>query len=147
MKHAMFALVACLAVGVVAAAAGPPAVVTDCGAVEAPSKLGVVWTSGDRDVALKMAFMYTSVAQRNGWWDGIRLIIWGPSSKLLSEDEELQGSVAALQELGVEVVACKACADLYGVSEKLEELGIEVRYVGGTLTEQLKAEDWVTTTF
>ena len=28
----------------------------------APSKLGVLWTSGDRDVALRMVFMYTSYA-------------------------------------------------------------------------------------
>ncbi|WP_197092805.1 hypothetical protein [Labilibaculum euxinus] len=53
-------------------------------------KLAVVWTSGDRDVALKMVFMYTYNAKKMGWWDEINLIVWGPSSKLLCEDAELQ---------------------------------------------------------
>ncbi len=47
---------------------------------------------------------------------------------------------------GVEFVACKACADSYGVSEKLEALGIEVKYMGMPLTDMLKG-DWVTVTF
>ncbi len=111
-----------------------------------PSRLGVVWTSGDRDVALRMVFMYTFHAKEQGWFDEIRLIVWGPSSKLLSEDEELQAEVKKMQEAGVEFVACKACADSYGVSEKLESLGIEVKYMGVPLTEMLKG-DWVTVTF
>ncbi len=91
-----------------------------------PSRLGVLWTSGDRDVALKMVFM--------------------PSSKLLSVDEELQAGIAEMGEAGVELVACKACADSYGVSGKLEELGIEVKYMGVPLTEMLKG-DWIVVTF
>ena len=34
-----------------------------------PSKLSVLCTSGDRDVALKMVFMYANNAKINGWWD------------------------------------------------------------------------------
>ncbi len=72
--------------------------------------------------------------------------MWGPSSKLLSVDEELQAAVAEMEEAGVELVACKACADSYGVSGKLEELGVEVKYMGAPLTEMLKG-DWVVVTF
>ncbi len=72
--------------------------------------------------------------------------MWGPSSKLLSVDEEIQAAVAEMGEAGVELVACKACADSYGVSEKLEELGVEVKYMGVPLTEMLKG-DWVVVTF
>lgn len=111
-----------------------------------PSKLLVVWTSGDRDVALKMVYMYTFNAKKNGWWDEIRFLVWGPSSKLLSEDAELQEYIKKMKEEGVELLACKACADSYGVSEKLEEMGIEVKYTGAPLTEMLKS-DWVTVTF
>ena len=50
-------------------------------------KLVVVCTSGDRDVALKMVFMYTFNAKKYEWWKEITLLIWGPSSKLLSEDK------------------------------------------------------------
>lgn len=111
-----------------------------------PSKLAVLWTSGDRDVALKMVFMYTLNAKRRTWFDEVQLIVWGPSSKLLSVDEELQAAVAEMSEAGVELVACKACSDSYGVSEKLEELGVEVKYMGVPLTEMLKG-DWVVVTF
>ncbi len=113
---------------------------------DAPSRLAVLWTSGDREVALKVAFMYTLNAKSRGWFDEVTLIVWGPSSRLLSEDPELQAEVQAMAEAGVEVVACKACADSYGVSEALESLGMEVRYMGGPLTEMLQG-DWEVITF
>jgi hypothetical protein len=110
------------------------------------SKLGVVWTSGDRDVALKMVFMYTLNAKSRSWFDEVRLVVWGPSAKLLSGDAELQREVAKMKEAGVELVACKACADSYGVSDKLEQLGVEVKYMGVPLSDMLK-QDWKVVTF
>ncbi len=111
-----------------------------------PSRLMVLWTSGDREVALKMVFMYTLNAKKRGWWDQIRFVIWGPSSKLLSEDRQLQEEIGTMKEAGVELLACKACADLYGVSDKLADLGIEVKYMGIPMTEMLKA-GWTSLTF
>ena len=100
--------------------------------------LVVLWTSGDREVALNMAFMYTLNAKRREWWRDVRLIVWGPSAKLLSEDQELQAEVTKMRDAGVVLEACKACADRYGVSADLEQLGIDVRYMGIPLTEYLK---------
>lgn len=111
-----------------------------------PSRLAVLWTSGDREVALKVTFMYTLNAKRQGWFDEVTLIVWGPSSRLLAGDPELQEQVRQMKEEGVTLVACKACADSYGVSEKLEALGIEVKYMGVPLTEMLKG-DWKVLTF
>ena len=108
----------------------------------APSKLAVVWTSGDRDVALKMVFMYTFNAKKQGWWKDVQFIIWGPSSKLLSEDKEIQDYLKKMKGQGIKLLACKACADSYGVSDKLEELGVEVKYMGVPLTELLKSDQW-----
>jgi len=99
----------------------------------------IVWTSGDPEVAHKMVFMYAFNAQKNGWWDQVTLLIWGPSSKLSSEDKEIQASLKKMQDQGVELLACKDCADLYGVSSKLEELGIEVKYTGTYLTDFMKS--------
>jgi len=123
--------------------AGVPPVQDD---PEGPSKLMVLWTSGDREVALKMVFMYTFNAKKQGWWDQIRFVVWGPSSKLLSEDKELQKGIKDMMEAGVEVQACKACADQYGVSDKLTALGIEVKYMGVPLTDMLKG-GWASLTF
>jgi hypothetical protein len=115
-------------------------------AADEPNNLLVVWTSGDKDVAVKMVFMYTYNAKKNGWWEGIKLLVWGPSAKLLSEDKELQDYVRKMKEEGVDVIACKACADSYGVSEKLEAMGINVFFVGQNFTKMLKS-DWKTVTF
>jgi hypothetical protein len=101
-------------------------------------KLVVLWTSGDREVALKMVFMYTYNAKARGWWEDITLVVWGPSAKLLTEDMELQEYMARILEAGVTVKACKGCSDQYGVSEKLEELGITVLYIGKELTDYIK---------
>ena len=111
-----------------------------------PSKLLVVWTSGDRDVAMNMVFMYTYNAKKSEWWENIRFIIWGASTKLLSGDKELQQEILKMKEIGIEILVCKACADIYGLSEDLQKLGLEVRYVGKDLTDMLKS-DWKTLTF
>eukprot|EP01029_Cantina_marsupialis_P022450 TRINITY_DN547740_c0_g1_i1.p3 TRINITY_DN547740_c0_g1~~TRINITY_DN547740_c0_g1_i1.p3 ORF type:complete len:152 (+),score=14.03 TRINITY_DN547740_c0_g1_i1:94-549(+) len=103
-------------------------------------ELAVVWTSGDRDVAIKMVFMYTFNAKRMHWWDDIHFVIWGPSSKLLSEDKELQDYINKMKKAGVKLYACKACADMYGISDKLSELGIEVKYMGKDLTNFIKSD-------
>jgi hypothetical protein len=112
-----------------------------------PTKLAVVWTSGDRDVAIKMVFMYTFNAKKRGWWKDIQFIIWGPSAKLLSEDKEIQDYLKKMKDEGIELFACKACADSYGVSEKLKELGVDVKYMGVPLTELLKSDEWKVVTF
>jgi hypothetical protein len=98
----------------------------------------MVWTSGDREVAKKMVFMYSKNSRLKGWWGQVRLVVWGPSAQLLAVDQELQEELEDLQAAGVELLACKACADLYGVSDKLKALGIEVIYMGAPLTEMLK---------
>lgn len=104
------------------------------------SKLAVLWTSGDVDVAERVCFMYTHNAKKAGWFDEVTLIVWGPSAKLLSENEKLQASVKQMIEDGVTVEACKACADSYGVADDLTELGIPVKYMGRPLTEILKSD-------
>lgn len=107
-------------------------------------QLVVVWTSGDREVALKMVFMYTYNAKKYEWWKDITLLVWGPSAKLLSEDKELQDYVKSMKEEGIHLLACKGCADQYGVSEKLEEIGVEVKYTGVDLTNFIKERHVVT---
>ncbi|NPU85877.1 MAG: DsrE family protein [Syntrophaceae bacterium] len=107
--------------------------------------LVVLWTSGDREVATKMVFMYTLNAKKKKWWDAVTLIVWGPSSKLLSEDAELQQKIAEMKAEGIKLEACKACSDQYGVSSSLENLGIEVKYMGMPLTDYIKKGEHILT--
>jgi hypothetical protein len=108
--------------------------------------LVVIWTSGDREVARKMVFMYTKNSRLRNWWGRVRLVVWGPSALLISHDRELQEELEEVKAAGVEILACKACSDLYGVSDKLQALGIEVIFMGQPLTEMLKA-GWQCLTF
>jgi len=73
-------------------------------------------------------------------------VVWGPSAQLLTTDLELQKELEDLKAAGVELLACKACSDLYGVTDKIEALGIQVIYMGAPLTEMLKT-GWTCLTF
>jgi hypothetical protein len=101
--------------------------------------LVVVWTSADPEVARKMVFMYTQNSRLQNWWGRVRLVVWGPSAPLLAADRELQAELDGLKAAGVELLACKVCADLYGVTDQLQALGIDVIYMGQPLTEMLKS--------
>ena len=103
--------------------------------------LTVLWTSGDPITADTMVFMYTINSLAHDWWDKVTLVIWGGSTKLVSEDEHIQARIKDALEAGVNVTACKGCSDRLGVTEKLETLGIEVKYWGVELTKVLKKED------
>lgn len=112
--------------------------------MEEKDKLVVVWTSGDKEVAMNMVFMYTYNAMKQGWWKDVTLLVWGPSQKLLAADKELQDYVGKMKEVGVEVLACKACADICSVSGELEDLGVHVKYTGMDLTNFIKERHVIT---
>jgi hypothetical protein len=107
-------------------------------ATDAKESLVVLWSSGDRDVAEKMVFMYTLNSKLREWWKEVTLIIWGPSSKLISEDIELQDYLEKLKDAGVKLEACITCADMYRVSKKLVSFGVDVKRMGPVLTDYLK---------
>ena len=105
--------------------------------IDNSEKLVVLWTSGDKEVAEKMVLMYTFNSKRFEWWKDITLVVWGPSQKVLVENKDMQDYVKKIMDQGTAVKACKGCSDMYGISEKLEELGVEVKYMG-ELTDYIK---------
>ena len=111
-----------------------------------PTRLGVLWTSGDADVAHRVCFMYTHAAKRNNWFDEVILIVWGPSARLLAGDRDLQKKVQDMKQDGVTVLACIACANSYGVTENLRDQGIEVKGMGKPLSDMLQ-DGWKVLTF
>lgn len=112
-----------------------------------PAKLAVLWTSGDPEVAHRVGLMYTHATRTAEWWDETRLIVWGPTARLLAADKDLQAKVRQMMDDGVMVQACVVCADSYGVSDDLRAMGIEVKPMGAPLTRLLKASDWRVLTF
>ena len=145
-----------LAVGVLLAAVGcaalgaawwtSPAVAEDAPPDPSATKLVVLWTSGDPFVAERMAFMYTLASKKSNWWDEVTLVVWGPSAKLTAEDLKIQAALKKMAAKGVKVQACIVCANNYGVTDDLRELGLEVKPMGRPLSDMLK-NGWKVLTF
>jgi hypothetical protein len=113
---------------------------------EASSRLCVVWSSADPDVAKNVCFMYALNAKKAGWFDVVHLVVWGPSAKLLAEDQTIQAELKAMQKVGVVTEACVACARRYGVDDDLKKLDLDVKGMGKPLSDRLK-DDWKVITF
>ncbi len=109
--------------------------------------LCIVWSSRDPDVARNLVCMYGGNALPKGWWESVTLIVWGPSQLLLAGDEALQQEIAALQDRGVTVMACRSCAERYDMVETMEALHLDVEYVGAFFTTVLKDDSWRSVTF
>lgn len=74
-KHAISGL---LLIGLTHAAFG--SVPAEPQTIAPADKLVVLWTSGDRDVAMNMVFMYTLNAKLAGWWQDVTFILNDPSA-------------------------------------------------------------------
>ena len=135
------------AAAVLATILGVAAIVSPgAGKAEAASEnLAVVWTSADPDVAHRVALMYTHAAKTQEWFDEVTLIVWGPSQRLLAADKDIQEKFAEMADDGVVLQACIVCAESYGLTERLEELGLEVKGMGVPLTGHIKSGDHVIT--
>jgi len=106
--------------------------------IDNSDKLVILWTSDNPELAKTMVFMYAHNAKRNSWFKEVTLIIWGPSAKLAAENEEIQKEIARMAESGVKIEVCISCARMYGVDDKLRQLGYDVRGMGAPLTDYLK---------
>lgn len=104
-------------------------------------KLNILWTTDNKDTVINMISMYSTNAKKQGWWKEVNVIIWGPSAKLVGEDAEIQNEVRKMLEAGVTIEACRACSDNHGVSEILENLNLDVKYMGEPLTAYLKNDE------
>lgn len=99
----------------------------------------VLWTTAERETALHMVFMYTTNARRHGWWPQVTLLVWGAATRALCEDETLRQALAEAQAAGVNVIACRRCAELTGRVDQLKALGVKVFYTGEYLTDWIKS--------
>jgi hypothetical protein len=89
--------------------------------------------------------MYATNSRLNGWWQEVNVIIWGASAKLVGTDTQIQAEVLEMLNHGITIEACKACTENLGVTDKLTELGVNVKYMGEVLTNYLKSGEKVLT--
>jgi hypothetical protein len=110
------------------------------------TKLLVILSSGDREVALDVGLIYPLNAIKNRWMDDVKLIVFGPSEKLAAYDTEVQGKLKELMEAGINVIACKWCADRMNITSLIEKAGIKVEYVGPIISQLIK-DGWASLAF
>ena len=104
-------------------------------------KLFILWTNADPITSELMVFRYSEKAILDNWWDEITIIIWGATSELVAKNTTIQNRLKEISDNGVNISACKTCADALGVDGKISELGIELKYWGELLTKIIKEND------
>ena len=110
------------------------------------NKLFIILASGDKDVALETALFYPVTVAKEKYMEEVKVILFGPSEKLVARNKNVQKRIKTMLEAGVEISACKYCSDRMGISEKLEELGIKVEYVSSGIAQMLK-DGWASLSF
>ncbi len=100
------------------------------------SKVLVVVATAEKQKALT-GIMYAVNAQKNKWVDDLKVIFFGPFENLLAEDAQV--AEAASQLLAYQPpTACKFLSDRDGISARLEDLGVNVDYVGSLISGYLE---------
>lgn len=100
--------------------------------------LYILWTNADITTSKLMVFMYAENALKNHWWEKVTVIVWGATTKLVAENEEVQEAIRRMQAIGVEFTACITCAKELKVEDELHGMGIHLLKWGQPLTALLK---------
>lgn len=110
-----------------------------------PEKLVILWTSGDKEVAMNAVLMYGKNSFDFGLWTDMEIIIWGPSAKLAATDSEVQTQIKKMIKSGIKFKACQVCADNYGVAKDLTKLGVNVIWMSQVLTQHIARGNYILT--
>jgi len=99
-------------------------------------KILVVIATGDKDKALT-GLMYAKNALKREWLEDVKVVYFGPSERLMVEDADIASAAIEVTSLG-ETYACKAISDRENISERIDEMGVKVEYVGAIISEYVK---------
>jgi len=108
-------------------------------------KLNILWTTTNKDTIVNMISLYANNSFNKGLWKELNVIIWGGSAKLAGEDKEVQEEIKKMISNGIHVEACLYCADQFGTTETLKNLGVEMKYMLDPLTAYLKNDEKILT--
>ena len=100
------------------------------------SKILVIISTAEKEKALT-GIMYAVNAQKNGWVDEVRVVFFGPFENLVCEDEEVIDAASRLLEYETPI-ACKFLSDRDKISNKLEDLGYKVDYIGSMISAYIE---------
>jgi hypothetical protein len=110
------------------------------------NKVFTIITDADREQALEVSLIYPLNCAKNKWLEEVKVIFFGPSEKLAAFDVQVQDKIKEMKSYGIEILACKWCADRMNITPQLEAQGITVVYVGPIISQLIK-DDWAQLTF
>ena len=100
------------------------------------SKILVIIATRDREKILT-AIMYARNTIAQNWLEDVKVMFFGPSEKLLVEDQEIALEAQKLANIG-ETIACRFLSDRDKISDKISKLGVTVDYVGTSIAKLIK---------
>ena len=87
--------------------------------------LHILWTNSNPVTSENMVLMYATNAMLNRWWDKVTVVLWGDVQRMALEDEAVSLKIMLAKQAGVRFSACISCSRNLGLTEKLQEAGIE----------------------
>jgi len=100
------------------------------------SKLLVIIATENKSKALT-GLMFAKSAIKNKWLESVKVVYFGPIEQLMVSDAEVANAAIEIASMG-ETFACKAISDREGISEKVDEMGVKVEYVGSIISDYIK---------
>lgn len=87
----------------------------------------------------RTGLMWSMRCLQEGWLEDVKVVFFGPGENVLLEDREARKLVQEIQKAGPgQTLACKALADRDGTTSAIEELGVEVVYVGKIIADHIR---------
>jgi len=100
------------------------------------SKVLIIISTGEEEKALT-GLTYASKTIKEGWLDEVQVLFFGPSERLLIENEEIARMAKELTAVQ-RPIACKFIADRDGIADEIVDLGLKVVYVGTIIAGFIK---------
>lgn len=100
------------------------------------TKVVIILATGEKEKAIA-GILYAKNAQKNKWLEDVKVIFFGPFESLVCDDGEVAQEASQLLDYQTPV-ACKFLSDHSGKSDKLQELGFDVEYVGSMVSNYIK---------
>ncbi len=100
------------------------------------SKVLIIIATGEKEKALA-GLMYPNNALKYSWLEDLKVILLGPSEKLIVQEEQVWTEVKRLNEM-IGTIACKAISGEYKTSSELEKRCVRVEYVGKIMSDLIK---------
>ncbi|MGB9735681.1 MAG: hypothetical protein ACP5JP_00390 [bacterium] len=92
-------------------------------------KILVIVSTENKEKALS-ALVFVQNSLKNKRFEDIKLILFGPSEKLASNDQALQSIITDIVSMGGSPLACKAISDMHNIGKELTAMGFKLEYVG-----------------